>query len=658
MPSSPPRVRLSSLGALSARREGAGETDALVGQPALLFTYLVDRGAAQPRSELATLFWPDVDAARARHGLRQALSRIRKVLGAEVLVGSDPVAVDGALVDWDVDDFTAALQRSDLAAALDLCHGVFLNGAAGGLSWELSEWVDRRRRELEGMLLDAGRGAVRALTREEDFEAALSLADRLQECVPGDRGLAVDAAELLVELGRPHEAEARLAGIDADPADARVAGLRKRVRRTEPGPVAPAGAFALPGAEESPEPVVPDAETEVPADPAPHPTPPLVRPRSARRRGRRRAGAALGAVALAAILIGFFRPAPLADVSIWFCGQRETRHGFVVDLPEGTTHGVLTEPGCPILPLGADSLLVVRGYDDPEMRLELEGPAGTRVVYRAARIASRIPFRAAGRQDGVVSPDGRTVVLGVERPDRPRETDPALGDLADEGPLPGVEGLRRDPPADWDVVVVDVASGAARSIGPDDANLWDARFAPDGRSVVYVSDASGNGDLYRTDLISGGTVRLTRDPRMARHPVVGRRWTVFQVGSGTDEDPEQIMVLDNETGEVTARFPTSWNQSAPDLSPDERHLCWTSKERGHWEADIVVADLEGRGPPRRLTPAGRDDYCQWVDDERVLYRSWRTGDEELFLQGRRRWSRPRNLTLFDGQARAPFVVGG
>ncbi len=637
MSSSPPPVRLSSLGVLSARREGAGAGEALVGQPALLFTYLVDRGAAQSRAELATLFWPDVDAVRARHGLRQALSRIRKVLGADVLVGSDPVAVDGALVDWDVDHFTAALQRSDLAAALDLCQGLFLNGAAGGLPWELSEWVDRRRRELEGVLLDTGRGAVRALMREEDFEGALTLADRLQECVPGDRGLAVDAAELLVELGRPHEAEARLASLDLDPADARVTGLRKRVRRTDPGPVMPAGAFALQGAKEAPEPL---------------PTPSLAHPRPA----RRLAGAAVGAVALAIALIGFLGPAPLDELSIWFCSQRETHHGLVIELPEGATHGVLTEAGCPILPLGADSLLVVRGYDDPEMRLELEGPTGTRVVYRAPRIASRIPFRAAGRQDGVVSPDGRTVVLGVERPDRPRETDPALDGLADEGPIPGVEGLRRDPPADWDVVVVDVASGAARSIGPADANLWDARFAPDGRSVVYASDETGGGDLYRTDLISGRTTRLTHDPRMARHPVVGRRWTVFQIGSATEGDPEQIMVLNNETGEVTARYPTSWNQTSPDLSPDERHLCWTSKERGHWEADIVVADLEGQGPPRRLTSAGRDDYCQWVDDERVLYRSWRTGDEELFLQGRRRWSRPQNLTFYAGQARAPFVV--
>ena len=653
-------VRLSTLGALSARRTDAPDSDVLVGQPALVFAYLIDRGAPQPRSELTTLFWPESDGVRGRHGLRQALSRVRKSLGGAVLTGTDPVGVDRGLVEWDVDLFERALERGDLSAALDLWRGPFLNGAAEGLSWEAGDWLERRRRELDGMLLDAGRGAVRGRMMNEDFESALALVARLQERLPGDRGLIIDSAELLIELGRPHEAEARLAGSDIEASDARVAGLLKRARRTTPEPPAspapsPAPASPAPPSQPPASPAPPPQPAERPP-PAPPPEPPTSPLDS--RRGLRTA-VWLGAAAMLAVaLIGFFQPAPMANVSIWFCMERETRYGFVVELPERSVNGVLKEPGCPIIPLGGDSVLVVRGYDDPEMRLELETGGHTRVVYRAARIGSRPPFRSAGVQDGMLSADQRTVLLGVERPERTRATDPTLEELPDEGPIPGVAELRRDPPFDWDVVVVDVATGEARSIGRPEANLWDARFTPDGDAVVYASDETGGGDLYRTEIASGATTRLTRDARMARYPVVGRRWTVFMAGSATEGDPEQIMVLNNATGELVARFPTEWNQSAPDLSPDERYLCWTSKQHGHWESEIMIARVDGRGAPRSLTVAGRDDYCHWASNDHVLYRSWRTGSEELFIQGRGRWDKPENLTNYDGDARAPFVVGG
>lgn len=623
MPPAPPPVRLVTLGALSVRREGAG-TEVLTGQPALLFAYLVDRNHRCARSELTTLFWPDADPSRGRHGLRQALSRIRKALGSEVLEGSDPVGVAPGTVDWDVGRFEAALERRDLAAALDLCSGPFLDGAADGLSWELAEWVDRRRRELEATLLDVGRGAVRALAAADDFEGALALTDRLGACVPGHRGLIVDTAELLVELGRPHEAGARLAAIDTTDPEPRLAGVLKRVRRTPPEAVAASG--------ERPEPEAP-------------------RPAG---RGRL-AVAAVGAVALAAILIGFFLPRPLDDVSIWFCGQRETRHGFVVRLPEGSVDGVLAEAGCPLLPLGGDSVLVIRGTPEDGARLELHTAGGARVVFEAPWAWPSLPLRGAGVQDGVVSPDRRRVVLNVERPRRAPEV--GRGGALETTP-PGVAGSVGRPENDWDVVLIDLVDGETRSIGPPWARTFDARFTPDGDAVVYVSDETGGGDLYRYDIATGEVRRLTDAPILERSPVVGRRWTVFAAGLGTAESPEHVRLLDNETLEVRVLHPEPWNQLGADLSPDERHLCWTSKRLGHWEADIVVAEVGGDGPPRSITPAGRDDYCQWLDDDRVLHRSWRTGSEELFLRSRRRWGRSENLTHHGGGVGAPFVVRG
>ncbi|MEQ9569724.1 MAG: hypothetical protein RLN75_06000, partial [Longimicrobiales bacterium] len=535
------------------RRESAGADDPLTGQPALLFVHLLDRGTSCARSELATLFWPDADPSRGRHGLRQALSRIRKALGSEAVEGTDPVGARPTAVTWDVVEFEQALDRGDLDGALDLWRGPFLNGAAEGQSWEISEWIERRRRELEALLLDAGRGAVRALMKTEDFESALHLVEQLQDRVAGDRGLAVDAAELLVELGRPHEAEARLEGAEVDRSQPRVAGILKRARRTRPEPP------ALP-------PVAPSPSDD--PFPAPGEGRPGARPS---RRAPRVALALVGAAALAAVLIGFFRPAPLDDVSIWFCGHRETRYGFVVEFPERSISGVLTEPGCPILPLGGDSVLALVGDPDTGARVVVFAGGGQRTVLELPWAWPTLPLRRAGAQDGVISPDGRHLLLNVERP-REASSAPAV-------PPPGVPGSIGAVTSDWDVVLVDITTGAVRDIAPGAARVWDARFTPDGDAVVYVSDETGGGDLYRHDLATGTTTRLTRDPRLERTPVVGRRFTVFMAGAGTDDDPEQVMVLDHATGDVTARVPSAWSQGPPELSPVPEHVSSTDTRR-------------------------------------------------------------------------------
>lgn len=655
MSQSETRVRLVTLGSLSILRAADGSDTGLSGVPAVLFAYLVDRRVAQSRADLTALFWPDAEPSKGRHGLRQALSRIRVSVGRDLVVGTDPVAVDHSRIETDVGAFEAAAAGGDIEAALALWKGPHMNGIANGLSWELGEWLALRRRELEAALLDAGRGAVRARMADDDMEGGLALAERLQSCVPADRGLAMDAAEMLLEVGRPHEATLKLEAVGLDSSDARAGAILKRAARTEPE----AGDASVGRADESShDGGAPDAEVaETP------PTPPAAAGRPAAKRGQRRTLVALGlcGVAIAAALYGASRPVPLPEASIHFCAQRETQFGFRLDLPVRALDGIIIEPACPIVPLGGDSLLLFRTVEGGGMELVLQTGLEGRVVYRnAGRLGvTSQPFRRAGAMDGVVSPDGRWVLLSVERTDRALERDLSLPELPEEHGLPGVAGLRSDPSYDWDVVMFDPRSGEMRSLGDPGTTTRDARFTPDGDAVVFVSEATGNGDLYRTDLATGVTVQLTNDPRMEREPVVGRRWTVFWIGDGSDEDPEDVGVLENATGEVHLLHAGPWNQAGPDLSPDETRVCWTSKRLGHFEGDIVVADVTGRGEPTTFRSPGREDNCQWLGPDHVLFRSWRTGKGDLFVQGLQRGSEAVNLTVWDDEVNAPFLaVGG
>jgi TolB protein len=104
--------------------------------------------------------------------------------------------------------------------------------------------------------------------------------------------------------------------------------------------------------------------------------------------------------------------------------------------------------------------------------------AGTCHLVRVELATGAVSLLRAGTPDTVWtrprwSPDGRRLVAGVQAGGR------------------------------WRVVVLDAAAPAAplRPVGPaDDAERYDGAFAPDGRGVVYVSEAGGVPNLVRAAL--------------------------------------------------------------------------------------------------------------------------------------------------------------
>ncbi len=100
-------------------------------------------------------------------------------------------------------------------------------------------------------------------------------------------------------------------------------------------------------------------------------------------------------------------------------------------------------------------------------------------------------------------------------------------------------------------------------------------FSPDGKSLVFTSDRSGNFDLWSIERATGTLRRLTFDP-------------------ADDWDPH-------------------W-------SPDGRHLLWSSNRGGHYEVWIAAADGTGA---RRLTSDGVDaeNPGMSADGQWVVYSS-------------------------------------
>src|SRR6478752_5649562 len=120
-----PRFGLSLLGRfkLTAR-------DGVVHLPskklAGLLAYLACK-APQPREKLANLLWGSHDETQARQNLRQALFRLRRILGQDAIINNDDdVWLAPGVIDCDTVRFEALSaegSRASLAAACELYAG-------------------------------------------------------------------------------------------------------------------------------------------------------------------------------------------------------------------------------------------------------------------------------------------------------------------------------------------------------------------------------------------------------------------------------------------------------------------------------------------------------------------------------------------------------
>jgi DNA-binding SARP family transcriptional activator len=139
------------------------------------------------RDTLIALFWPEFDDAHARGALRQELSRLRRALGRNVILGegTEAVGVDPRLLWCDVAAFEAALHAGELSSALGLWGGEFLPGlhVDGG---EFDRWLDDARDSLRRRAVDAARSLSAEAEQAGDLARAVSSAHRLTELAPYD----------------------------------------------------------------------------------------------------------------------------------------------------------------------------------------------------------------------------------------------------------------------------------------------------------------------------------------------------------------------------------------------------------------------------------------------------------------------------------------
>lgn len=148
-----------------------------------------------------------------------------------------------------------------------------------------------------------------------------------------------------------------------------------------------------------------------------------------------------------------------------------------------------------------------------------------------------------------------------------------------------------------DIVTIEVKSGITKIHGA--ASLHADRYpslSPDGRSIAYMSDASGEYQLHIRDLQTGAVRQVTNFSERFRYKPF---WSPDSKQIAFVDSAQELHLLDVKSGRSQVIDQTNWRDHfgldafAVSWSPDSRWLAW-SRGVVNWNQAIFVYDVAAR----------------------------------------------------------------
>jgi Tol biopolymer transport system component len=194
---------------------------------------------------------------------------------------------------------------------------------------------------------------------------------------------------------------------------------------------------------------------------------------------------------------------------------------------------------------------------------------------------------------------------------------------------------RCGPTHTFDLSVVDVDGSGLRRVYA--TNRDDARidWSPDGSRALFISDVSGNREIYLSDAAFVSVTNLTNNPGEDDFPAWSPDGTKIAFSSDRSGNFEVYTMDPNGTGVTNLT-----NNSGPDgggdrasggasWSPDGRRIAFDSYRTGRSEIYSMNADGSDLA---QLTSGGNNLEPAWSPDGRLIaFASDRNGSRDLFL---------------------------
>ncbi len=225
-----------------------------------------------------------------------------------------------------------------------------------------------------------------------------------------------------------------------------------------------------------------------------------------------------------------------------------------------------------------------------------------------------------------------------------------------------------------DIWTVASAGGEARLLVSNPANDTRPLFSPDGKQLAFISNRTGNDDLFVLTLATGVTKRITYDDSPEHLDAWSRDGKYLYFSSTTDDiggmnDIFRIAVTGGSAMPVTAdRFAAEY-WAAP--SPVSDAVAFTARgtvagqwwRRGHShldESQLWLVRSPGRDPKYECLDAGnsKEAWPMWsADGKRIFFMSDRSGSENLWVKdAASSASKAQQLTTFkDGRVLWPNI---
>ena len=168
--------RIETLGGLSVTGGVGPLTGAATQRKTMLLLAVLAASGPQgiSRERLLALFWPESDADRARHALKQALHILRRDLREpELVVGTPILRLNPDVVTSDVQEFEQALAAGAPERAVAVYRGPFLHGLFPDGAPELERWIEGERIRLARRCADALERLASSASANGDHAAAV-----------------------------------------------------------------------------------------------------------------------------------------------------------------------------------------------------------------------------------------------------------------------------------------------------------------------------------------------------------------------------------------------------------------------------------------------------------------------------------------------------
>jgi Tol biopolymer transport system component len=183
---------------------------------------------------------------------------------------------------------------------------------------------------------------------------------------------------------------------------------------------------------------------------------------------------------------------------------------------------------------------------------------------------------------------------------------------------------------DFDIYVLDVASGNASRLTNSFDTDFDPTWSPDGSKIAFVSDRDGNNEIYRMNADGTDQRRLTTNAGDDGSPAWSPDGNRIAFYSSRDGFFKEVFVMDAaDGGNVSILVPGGFTTDSPSWSPDGSKVAFRKNIDG--QGEIVTVDLATGDQTNLSNNSAQDREPAWSPDgSKIAFVSFRDGNSEIY----------------------------